>query len=319
MASQENRTAMKSRNSAAPIPLPGLDGANPLAFLAALGVLRGLALGGRRHQVRLRWDSLDGAWRPIVEGEELSAESMVDQLVDRCRATAEHPSLRVADNITFTPEAFATHASECIDSTDPDASAYLAAFASDAIVTDTGNVADTALRTMSGAGHQHFLKTMRNVLESVERTHLERTLFKPWDYADPMRNLSLRFDPTDDRRYALQWSDPSGDPSRATRGNMLGANALAVLGIPMLRVAPVGGSLETTGFTGRGSSDRFWSWPIWEVPATLDVVQSLLSLDAVVTAEPPRSELRPRGIVTVFRSQRITTGKFRNFTPARAM
>jgi hypothetical protein len=28
---------------------------------------------------------------------------------------------------------------------------------------------------------------------------------------------------------------------------------------------------------------------------------------------------RPNGVTAVFRSQRITTGKFRNFTPARAL
>ncbi|HMN94864.1 MAG TPA: type I-U CRISPR-associated helicase/endonuclease Cas3 [Phycisphaerales bacterium] len=301
------------------VSLIGLDGANPLAFLAALGVLRGLSGDAGSDRVRIRWEASGGAWRPIVESDDLDEAGILDRLLDRAHATATHPTLCAADNIQFTPEAFASHARECMESDDPDATEYLAALASDAVVTEAGMVADTALRTMSGAGHQHFLRTMRSVLESVDRDHLERTLFAPWDYGDPLRNLSLRFDPLDDRRYALQWSDPSGDPTRATRGSMLGANALAVLGVPLLRVAPAGRSLETTGFTGRGSGDRFWSWPIWTVPVPIDVVRSLLAIEAIVAERPPRGELRPRGIAAVFRSQRITTGKFRNFTPATAV
>jgi hypothetical protein len=172
---------------------------------------------------------------------------------------------------------------------------------------------------MSGAGHQHFLKTMRDVLGAATDRQLHDALFMPWRYEDPLKGLSLRFDPMDDKRYALQWGDPSGDPTRNKRGNMLGANALAVLGIPLVIVAPVRGELRTTGFQGQRSSDCYLRWPIWDGYLNLDVVASLLTLADLQLGEPPRSRLALTGISEVYQCRRITSGKFRNFTPAQPL
>ena len=43
------------KQSAGGLLLTGLDGANPLAFLAALGTLRGLTLAWPERRVRLSW------------------------------------------------------------------------------------------------------------------------------------------------------------------------------------------------------------------------------------------------------------------------
>ena len=48
------------------LPLPGLDGANPLGFLAALGVLRTLDMRNDEHAVRMRWQQSSGSWIPRV-------------------------------------------------------------------------------------------------------------------------------------------------------------------------------------------------------------------------------------------------------------
>lgn len=44
--------------------LRGLDGSNPLAFLAALGTLRMLHLSMANETVRMSWEEHEGAWRP---------------------------------------------------------------------------------------------------------------------------------------------------------------------------------------------------------------------------------------------------------------
>lgn len=302
-----------------PLVLTGLDGSNPLAFLSALGTLRALAKTHTDMRIRMSWKQIDGAWRPVLHAAELDEGQILASLVDHCRRTKDHPTLHVADNLNVKPEAFRGHARMQIATEDRDATAYIAAFGSDAVVNDGGTIADTALRTMSGAGHQHFLKTMRAVLEAATAACVHRTLFSAWDYADPLRGLSLRFDPADDKRYALQWVDPSDDATRGARGNMIGANALAVLGIPLLAVAPVHGELETTGFRGKRRADCFWTWPIWLGALSLDVVASLLALEALQQAQPRRDQLTRLGVAEVYRSQRITTGKFRNLTPARAI
>ena len=48
------------------ILLKGLDGSNPLAFLAALGTLRTLTVALPDETVRMSWEQADGAWRPRV-------------------------------------------------------------------------------------------------------------------------------------------------------------------------------------------------------------------------------------------------------------
>ena len=82
---------------------------------------------------------------------------------------------------------------------------------------------------------------------------------------------------------------------------------------------PSRGRLETVGFQGHRSHDTFWTWPLWNIPLSLEVVRSALSLSELVTLEQDRANLLRRGIVAVYRSQRLTVGKFRNFTPAQAI
>jgi hypothetical protein len=161
---------------------------------------------------------------------------------------------------------------------------------------------------------------MRNIVHNTAPESLHRSLFEPWTYRDPLRNLTLRWDPADDSRYALQWRDPSGDPLRAKRGGMLGANRLAIEALPLLPCAPVGNHLHTTAFRGCGARDLSWSWPIWSCPITLDVCRGLVGSTILYDEHPNReARLLSLGIVVAFRSRRITVGKFRSFTPGTAI
>jgi hypothetical protein len=53
---------------------------------------------------------------------------------------------------------------------------------------------------------------MRNIVSNTTIETLRQSLFEPWAYRDPLRNLTLRRDPADDSRYALQWSHMSNEP-----------------------------------------------------------------------------------------------------------
>lgn len=304
--------------------LAGLDGGNPLGFLAALGTLRALAAARPGCGWRMSWAREPGGWRPRLHATDpLSAEEVVAWLAHYLPATSAHPAFSLGDDLKATPEEYRSYAIEAAFAASPDDRSwadFAAAFACEAVVDARGKqplVRDTAFRTMSGAGHQHLLAFMRNILESIEASHLESALFSAWTYDDPLENATLRWDPTDDIRYALRWRDPSGDPERKRGGSMRGANALAIHALPLFSVAPVGGRLVTTGFRGRGARDTEWTWPIWEAPAPLDVVRSLLAASELQQDEPPRAALARRGVVEVYRSRRITVGKYRNFTPAR--
>lgn len=306
----------------------GLDGSNPLAFLAALGVLRGLTLDAEARAgaagaadddpaepVRMWWTRERGVWMPWLSGEGLaSEEEMLVRIGRVVREHGDHPTLMMGDNFSCTPDAYREHVRALeVSGHDSD---LLASLGTDAAVDDEGLCLDTAFRTMRGAGHQHFLKTMRAALHASSPAHLQRTLLGRWDYLDPVRGLSLRIDPLDDRRYAHQWTDPSCDPTRADRGGMTGATALAVMGLPMFPVLAGSRSAVTLGFRSSRQHGVEWTWPIWSGPCSLGVVYALLALDELQADTPDRRTLGRRGIVDVHRTRRITIGKFRNFTPA---
>ncbi|NLI82291.1 MAG: hypothetical protein GX443_11510 [Deltaproteobacteria bacterium] len=299
--------------------LAGLNGTNPLAFLAAIGTLRVSTLAFPDRTPRMRWAIWEGAWRPW-----LSIEATVDvetwlEGIDRVlREETGHIAFGIADNLNLPIEAFRKVGRDAMELARPNDRRYadfLAAFGSDAVESvvngkRSGMMADTALRTMSGAGHQHFLGFMRTLAKDNEIKDIRSALLGRWTYSDP--GPSMRWDPNDDRRYALRWLEPSGDPIRTVRG----ANRLAIEGIPLLPTMPVKGRLETTGFTQEKRRQAVWSWPIWKQQIGLKVLSSLISLPELQKDNPDRNALMAMGIAEVYRCDRITEGKYRNFTIA---
>lgn len=301
-------------NNLHPIPLTGINGANPLGFLAALGTFR-VAQQINDVPLRLSWAPAGGTWQPILHTpSEITPESLVEKLDTYLRSQADSPIFTVAKNIKMPVHRFRAYAKSAIENwfsgDNPAWAAFAAAFSSDGVTDKNGEVEDTGFRTMSGAGHQHFLQFMNELARVTTSVHLKEALFGPWSYSDTQ--FSMRWDPEDDRHYSLRWSNPSTDPAK----NVRGANRLAIEGLPLFPTMPNTSRLDTTGFTGKKSNDTFWIWPIWDVPITLDVCRSLL---ASATLTKPNLELvhiSPTGVVAIFRSQRITIDKFRNFTPA---
>jgi hypothetical protein len=100
---------------------------------------------------------------------------------------------------------------------------------------------------------------------------------------------------------------------------VLGANRLAIEGLPLFPTTPGGGQLYTTGFRGPKSTDTFWTWPIWDCPLTVHVIRTVLAYAELQKDAPNRASLAHIGIVEVYRSQRITVEKQRNFSPARSV
>ena len=315
-----------SRPDPAGLVLRGIDASNPLAFMAAVGTLRVLTLAIPDANVRMGWRQDMGAWRPAVSASEsLDPETIIDRLSHQLGTMRNHQAFARWDNLGVPPDAFRGYAVQATAAATRDNRVwadYVAAFGCEAITsrdsTKTLVVDDTAFRTMSGAGHQDFIGFMRNIVAITEREHLRKALFSEWEYDDPVTNSTLRWDPTDDIRHALQWRNPSGDPTRKSRGTMLGANRLGLEALPMFPAVPVGSRLDTTAFSGSGRRGTFFTWPIWECPIGVDVCRSVLATDGL-QRDTVNPTLRNRGIVAVFRSQRITEGKYRNFTPARAL
>ena len=295
------------------IILVGLDGGNLLAFLAATGALRTLSLADPVADWRMKWIARDGCWIPCLSSREaLSAGVLIERLFAALRREPT-PEFEFAKDLTVTPEEFrrvARDAQRRASRHDRSFADFVVSFGSELFVGRNGKIQDTGLRTMSGASHQHFLETMGKLLDETEVDDLRRSLFHTWDYAD--RKLGLRWDPEEDRRHALRWENPSDGKGVPT---MRGSNRLAVEALPLLPTATRGRRLYTTGIARRNRA-VFFTWPIWEDSLNADVVRSLLALPELHDHDPSRVTLRARGIVDVYRNQRITVGQLRNFTHA---
>lgn len=307
---------MTANGSTPELLLNGLDGGNPLGFLAAIGVLRMATKADSHSGWRVRWEMRAGQWSPVLMGNtRLTADSLIDLLIPALAGMKGDPSFGFADDLTIHCEKFrkvAQSACKAANLADRHYADFIAAFGCESLPISAKDlrIQDTALRTMSGAGHQHFIGSMRELVEETNPGHLRASLFELWQYSDS--KPSLRWDPLDDRRYALRWDEPSGDPVRTMRG----ANRLAVEALPLFPTAPGERKLHTTGFTQRRGEGVLFTWPIWETPLNIDTVRSLLSLAELKKLRPDRTSLFARGIVEIYRSQRITRDKYRNFTTA---
>ncbi len=296
------------------LALRGLDGANPLGFLTALGALRTATLVWPQAGPKLAWVLKSGTWRPTILGVP-DAGIFVSALAELL-STGSSEAFALSRKFPYQAHALRKQAVNAQQTTYParrTLADFIVAYGCEALVDKDGNFADTALRMLRSAdsGGSGMLAYASVLAEITTAEDIDRTLFYAWRYLDDPP--SMRWDPVDDRRYALRWSNPSSDKITTLRG----ANRLAIEALPLLPTMPMHGRLETTAFTQRKGKGVFWTWPIWTVPATLDIVRSLLSLSGLQQEKPNRHQLNAVGVTEIYRCQRITQGKYRNFTPAR--
>jgi CRISPR-associated endonuclease/helicase Cas3 len=301
--------------------LPGPDGTNPLGFLAALGLLAIVNDSNSAVRPRMGWTTAGGTWVPFLlwpSGSKLGEGELLSTLTDRLATTiSDHPCsvLRQLRAMAGDAQQRRQLFERIANSGDLAAMEWLAALASDMAAPDSINQLQTPRR-------DYFYRNLESVIGRTKVEHLRRALFRPWDYADALDNQSLRLDPSEDRRHAYQWNQPAGDPNRALRGGMLGANRLALEAISLFPSFPEGNSLRTVGFTGTRSTNTRWTWPIWDPGLSLPVVRSLIAAEVLQKESFDSSDiaaLRSQGVVAVYRTNRILVEKSPNFTPARRM
>lgn len=320
--------------------LIGIDGANPLGFLAALGAFRSMSYSVQ--DLTLHWAKSAGAWRPVLASryQTLDQDFILSELSQWLPAPPQLPLLQeLGPNLTISGERFRELAVQvvetCHQSTSPSAlisnriaADFLAAFGCDLMTSDgdpNSLIEDTALRTMSGAGHQHFVAFMGRIIDITDTCHIRNTLFAHWRYQDEGQGAYMRWDPIDDRRHALRWNKPEKDPARTMRG----ANRLAIEALPLFTTAiEVHGrtkveKLGTTGFVNLRRTEAFWTWPIWITPISLKTCQSLLQApelrqlsNITIQSEIAKLDIVKRCVGSIFQSKRFTRDKRRNFTPA---
>jgi len=377
------------------IDLNGLDGANPLGFLAALGSLVVTRAAGE-SAARLRWRR-SRTWTPVLESltaadraqlcerlagdlrgkkvstdagkrrddadkthqqartavkkeregikeEKLRGQERKEALEKRVRPLEEQanekrkawlaalkdavprPELALGARIDCTSREYREHARGFVDGGDGaarEALGLLAAFGSDGCIEDgkgdprERKIEATPFCFIRGSGHQDFLDTVLKLLAEVTAERVAQALFEPWIYRDP--GLSMRWDPGEDKRYALADVKPADEGAQT----VWMANLLAYRSLVLFPCAPTRRGLGTTGWATT-EDDAAFTWPLWEFAAEPDTVRTLLQMEALRDARLDRSALDARGIMAVFRARRIrfppTGSSYKlNFSPARAL
>lgn len=369
--------------------LVGLDGTNPLGFLAALGTMASLHYAGR-GEPRLRWKCTN-RWTAVLEAVNVDAKTQDDLVallvetlrgrtvskeaderrkcaeqemqraktaiknkreeirkrrlrgsqrteveerelrplereyqekrrrwLDALREVVPRPELALGKRLDCTPSEYREHVAAVMNSASQASRETLdmyGSFGVDAIrQKNNDSIEPTPFCFIRGSGHQDFLDTARELIARVTEEAVARTLFSVWSYPD--QGLSMRWDPIEDRRYALMDRDPTASGNKPR--TMWMANLLAYRSLAVFPAAPVGRRLQVSGWD---PNHQTFTWPLWEHPLSLDAVRSLVQLRELVKERPNVPALRALGIVAAYRTTRIEVGsganKKLNFSPAR--
>lgn len=371
--------------------LSGLDGGNPLAFLAALGAFRELSLVWPDRNVKMRWVRRGGAWRPELVMKETQTASEISKILaehmrcgfaadptledDRDRAQKKYAELRkeikdlrdeikkrglkkkekeaaekeelpplekkandaraawleslsrvvpfkemrLGKHLDSSRDEFRETARDIMEGASQKTRErldMLAAFGSDGCFDEKSlRIQATPFCFATGSGHQYFLDTARQLVGNVTARRIESCLFQQWNHLD--EKLSMRWDPIEDRRYALMWDSPTSSNNKALTN--WAANLLAYRSLQFFSSMPMQFGLKTTAF----QKNRYFVWPIWADALKPDVVRSLLSISTLADVEANAATLRAIGVKATYRAEKLTVGtpplhKY-NFSPAVAV
>jgi hypothetical protein len=319
--------------------LDGLEPDNLLAFLALLGLLRAIEVDdrerpeGEKLRPRAAWDIDLPPLRPrLVLARGVTREEVLERATSGLEALAAVHEFDARKDLNYSAE-------ECRELLAREAGTatcgararadLLASLMSDAAIKDDKKVTidPTPLCLLFGQGHQHFLERLAEVprqgapprrgrgKKAISVSAIDcvgEALFEPWHRSDP--TSSFRWDPEEDVRYALMAGDPTDSAYKA--GTQHGANRLAAVGLGVLTLVPEtrAGRVRPSIIGGESSADGFsFAWPIWREPATLAAIGALLAHPNLRKPEA----LVHLGVVDAMIAQRISVGKFMNFTRAR--
>ncbi len=291
--------------------LAGLEGTNPLGFLAALGVQVAFASESRQPQL---WWSDDITPRAVVD-DRFSIDSIVDLALTVFEEWSLGPALnpigrngrplRKGDSLKLAPPDIRTYICSAQGHHGADLTTALVAEGS---LNNKGAAKPSDLYFT--AGQQQFLRIARRILIAVTSDDLTAGLLGPWPYDSKLQ--SLMWDVVDDRVYALTASDPS----KGKKPTNPGPEALAILGLTMHPVFADRKRTLTSGCSGKWTSSHY-SWPLWRKAASPHVVKSFLAHAHDVDPDRRHRWFPSWGVSTVLRSpiRRSGQGGYGTFGP----
>lgn len=292
--------------------LEGLQPDNLLAFMALLGLLRALETAAPAWRPRAYWDETRHPLRPVLtlaeaktreevaetaaKGISVSSKSLA-QIVARAREfdNANSGKMRSEDaQLELTKNAATLRQlMMCEAKLEP----FLSGLAT---LGSTKSEAPEAISTplMFPSGQMAFVGTLLSLSEHPEASELQDALFESWAYKH--KGETLRLDPTEARRYALQGKDPAPQGAWGERG----ASSLAVLAFPSFPVFAIR-SIEMPGAHWIGRQLAI-SWPLWHgrsgCGATLARIEAWLRS---IGSKQSRGSLGVSGLFAIAETRRI--------------
>ncbi|MCK6681829.1 MAG: hypothetical protein L6R30_05335 [Thermoanaerobaculia bacterium] len=299
------------------LSLTGIDGQHLWGFLTALGslsLLDGHARESGQDPPRLSFKE-DGT---AVLQSPVAREQLAAVLFARLRSLQAHLDGSLGDinrPSDFTRSSFDTIALASASPTTVDLLSGLACVVGE-------DPFESTLCAANGASHQSLVQSMRDVLKLAEEEHVRLALFETWrkSYRVPdakrkelglgTRKPTLRLDPSDERLYALRLSNPTTTDDFSTE---LGAQALSIPAFGLLPVVPA--KQPVTVASKRSGQRVTFSWPLWNIPATLRTVRSL-----VWAGVGSPKQLRERGVFAAFSADRVSGAKGKlSFAPSQGV
>jgi hypothetical protein len=261
----------------------GLNGSNPLGFMASVGLLR--LLSGKDSFARLGFsdDGLFHAWiecvpeqddfPAIVAGDAASAAG--PQAWRLTYEKQEKKGVKIVADLKAPPEQFSRFLNLAINewlAKQPERSDYATAFGTDSARDGKGNTKPTAFHFT--AANQQFLGAIEETRSKITREWVEESLDDRNGKVKP--GMNLRWDPGAERSRALMGANPNDD------GTTVNAPLewLAFRGLPAFPCVPVGNRIVTCGVSGRRQDELCFHWPLWSRGASYATVRSLLLLTA---------------------------------------
>lgn len=296
----------------APVELKGLQGNNPFDFLAALGIQ--VAFEHSVEQPRLWWS--EGSIPTALVSSGFESDRIAEQARNALRNWLQGTGLDPKDD-----DGAWLKGGTSLKFSDGDARSYLAhalldkfagrfcmALIAEGSMDNNGQSKPTDLYFT--AGQQKFLSIVKEVAEKVTQVEIMDDL----EGQSPQKTnrSTLMLDVADDAVYAHSASNPSG----ATKHLKPGIEALAILGLSRIPVYGSKNRTLTQGCTGSWKRSAF-EWPIWEQPATMSMVNSILA--STTPFDPARSPtLDGWSMRRIYRSaiSRSAQGGYGTFRPA---
>ena len=304
-------TTQITSNTQGETRLPGLEGTNPLGFLAALGVQ--ILFENEPEKPRLWWS--DDVIPHAIIDESFTVERIANQALKIFPLWAKSPALfpnfggKAVKHAKFSkPEEIRKYLKSA------STSSYASSFATALLAEDSVDNAKKAKPTdlYFTAGTMQFLENAREILTECTNGDIKSGLQGPWQYESGLP--TMMWDIADDRigAYAAVM------PGKVLKLTNPGPEALAIIGLSTHPVFKGKERTLTTGCSGKWKGGHY-TWPIWNYPAGLGAVKSLLS--HATSKEPDRDNrsnwFKSWGVSMVLKSgiKRSDQGGYGTFSP----